>query len=278
MTTLYYDSGFIIGLKAFVGAIIGGLVSYPGTAIGAILVGILESFASFWSSSLKEVIGLQRADPGAAVALAVAASRPTRRTRRSKDDRPRRRPRRHRRDRGLGWRRRSGPPQFTITLLNYIGIYALVALGVVLLTGVGGLTSFGQAAFVGIAAYATAWLTTAAGASPWLGLALRARAHRLIVAASSARSRFGSAATSCRSAPSPGACRSIFCSAIWKRSAATTASPACRRSRSGPLSLAPNQCDLLSDLGRACGRDHPDRQPARLARGPRHPQPARRRA
>jgi len=59
---------------------------------------------------------------------------------------------------------------FTITLLNYIGIYALVALGVVLLTGVGGLTSFGQAAFVGIAAYATAWLTTAPGASPWLGL------------------------------------------------------------------------------------------------------------
>lgn len=59
---------------------------------------------------------------------------------------------------------------FTITLLNYIGIYALVALGVVLLTGFGGLTSFGQAAFVGIAAYATAWLTTAQGASPWLGL------------------------------------------------------------------------------------------------------------
>ena len=59
--------------------------------------------------------------------------------------------------------------EFTITLLNYIGIYALVALGVVLLTGVGGLTSFGQAAFVGIGAYATAWLT-AQGASPWLGL------------------------------------------------------------------------------------------------------------
>jgi ABC-type branched-subunit amino acid transport system ATPase component/ABC-type branched-subunit amino acid transport system permease subunit len=60
--------------------------------------------------------------------------------------------------------------EFTITLLNYIGIYALVAVGVVLLTGVGGLTSFGQAAFVGIGAYATAWLTTAHGASPWLGL------------------------------------------------------------------------------------------------------------
>ncbi len=56
VTTLYYDSGFIIGLKAFVGAIIGGLLSYPGTAIGALLVGVLESFASFWSSALKEVI------------------------------------------------------------------------------------------------------------------------------------------------------------------------------------------------------------------------------
>jgi branched-subunit amino acid ABC-type transport system permease component len=56
VTTLYYDSGFIIGLKAFVGAIIGGLVSYPGTAVGALLVGELESFASFWNSSLKEVV------------------------------------------------------------------------------------------------------------------------------------------------------------------------------------------------------------------------------
>ena len=59
---------------------------------------------------------------------------------------------------------------FAVTLLNYIGIYALVTLGVVLLTGFAGLTSFGQAAFVGIAAYATAWLTTAEAASPWLGL------------------------------------------------------------------------------------------------------------
>jgi branched-chain amino acid transport system ATP-binding protein/branched-chain amino acid transport system permease protein len=59
---------------------------------------------------------------------------------------------------------------FTITLLNYIGIYALVVLGIVLLTGIGGMTSFGQASFVGIGAYATAWLTTAHAASPWLGL------------------------------------------------------------------------------------------------------------
>ncbi|MFZ5693071.1 MAG: ABC transporter permease subunit [Pseudomonadota bacterium] len=61
---------------------------------------------------------------------------------------------------------------FTITLMNYIGIYSLVALGLVLLTGVGGLTSFGQASFVGIAAYATAWLTTAYQVSPWPGLLL----------------------------------------------------------------------------------------------------------
>ena len=61
-------------------------------------------------------------------------------------------------------------PEFHITLLNYIGLYALVALGLVLLTGVGGLTSFGQAAFVGLGAYATAWLTTATNLPGWLTL------------------------------------------------------------------------------------------------------------
>jgi branched-chain amino acid transport system permease protein len=55
-TTMYYDSGFLIGLKAFVAAIIGGLVSYPLTAIGALAVGVVESFASFWSGALKDVI------------------------------------------------------------------------------------------------------------------------------------------------------------------------------------------------------------------------------
>ncbi|WP_424248518.1 ATP-binding cassette domain-containing protein [Castellaniella sp.] len=59
---------------------------------------------------------------------------------------------------------------FTVSLFNEIGIGALVALGLVLLTGVGGATSFGQAAFVGVAAYASAWLTTVHGLSPWLGL------------------------------------------------------------------------------------------------------------
>jgi branched-chain amino acid transport system permease protein len=59
---------------------------------------------------------------------------------------------------------------FTVSLLNDIGIGSLVVLGLVMLTGVGGATSFGQAAFVGIAAYATAWLTTSQALSPWLGL------------------------------------------------------------------------------------------------------------
>jgi branched-chain amino acid transport system permease protein len=56
ITTIYYDTGFLIGLKAFVAAIIGSLVSYPIAAAGALLVGLLESFSSFWASAFKEVI------------------------------------------------------------------------------------------------------------------------------------------------------------------------------------------------------------------------------
>ena len=61
-------------------------------------------------------------------------------------------------------------PDFWIFQLNYIGLYALTCLGLVLLTGVAGLTSFGQAAFVGIGAYTTAWLTLNLDISPWLTL------------------------------------------------------------------------------------------------------------
>ncbi|HEY8244442.1 MAG TPA: branched-chain amino acid ABC transporter ATP-binding protein/permease [Casimicrobiaceae bacterium] len=63
-------------------------------------------------------------------------------------------------------------PQFWVTLGNYIGLYSIVALGLVLLTGVAGQTSFGQAAFVGLGAYTTAYLTTQYGISPWLNLAI----------------------------------------------------------------------------------------------------------
>ena len=56
ITTIYYDTGFLIGLKGFVAAIIGGLASYPLAAAGAVLVGLLESFSSFWASAFKEVL------------------------------------------------------------------------------------------------------------------------------------------------------------------------------------------------------------------------------
>jgi len=61
-------------------------------------------------------------------------------------------------------------PEFWITQANYIGLYTLVVFGLVLLTGVAGLTSFGQAAFVGLGAYTAAYLTLTHGVSPWLTL------------------------------------------------------------------------------------------------------------
>lgn len=56
VTTIYYDTGFLIGLKGFVAAIFGGLVSYPLAAFGALFIGLLETFSSFWASAFKDVI------------------------------------------------------------------------------------------------------------------------------------------------------------------------------------------------------------------------------
>jgi branched-chain amino acid transport system permease protein len=56
LTTVYYDTGFLIGLKGFVAAIVGGLASYPLALAGALIVGQLESFSSFWASAYKEVL------------------------------------------------------------------------------------------------------------------------------------------------------------------------------------------------------------------------------
>lgn len=56
MTTIYYDTGFLFGLKGFVGAILGGMASYPLAVAGAVFLGLLEAFASFWSSAFKETI------------------------------------------------------------------------------------------------------------------------------------------------------------------------------------------------------------------------------
>jgi len=55
-TTVFYDSGFLIGLKGFVAAVVAGLSSYPGAMLGALFVGIVEAFGSFWASAFKEVI------------------------------------------------------------------------------------------------------------------------------------------------------------------------------------------------------------------------------
>ena len=55
-TTVFYDSGFLIGLKGFVAAVFAGLASYPQALLGAIAVGLLESFGAFWASAFKEVI------------------------------------------------------------------------------------------------------------------------------------------------------------------------------------------------------------------------------
>jgi branched-chain amino acid transport system permease protein len=56
LTTLYFDSGFLISLKGFVGAVMGGMLSYPVAALGATSVGLVESFSTFWASDFKEVI------------------------------------------------------------------------------------------------------------------------------------------------------------------------------------------------------------------------------
>jgi ABC-type branched-subunit amino acid transport system ATPase component/branched-subunit amino acid ABC-type transport system permease component len=183
LTTIYYDSGFLIGLKGFVAAIIGGLASYPLAAAGAIVVGLLESFSSFWASAFKDVLVFTLIIP---VLVWLSWS-----TRHVEEEETAHVVTAARRDGWISPRLALAVflgalllaplllPEFYVTLLNYVGLSALVALGLVLLTGVGGLTSFGQAAFVGLGAYTTAWLTSGgelpawlafAGGSPWAAL------------------------------------------------------------------------------------------------------------
>jgi branched-chain amino acid transport system permease protein len=119
-------------------------------------------------------------------------------------------------------------PEFQVTLLNYIGLASIITLGLVLLTGIGGLTSFGQAAFVGLGAYTTAVLTTQYGVSPWLtlpaGLALT-----FVVALCLGFITLRLSGTTCRSARLPGASPSISSLAISTCSASIPASPRFRR-------------------------------------------------
>ena len=69
---VFYDSGFLIGLKGFVAAVFAGLSSYPAALVGALFVGVLETFGSFWASAFKEVIVFTLDPAGAAVALVPA--------------------------------------------------------------------------------------------------------------------------------------------------------------------------------------------------------------
>ncbi|MBS1142332.1 MAG: amino acid/amide transporter ATP-binding protein 1, family / amino acid/amide [Proteobacteria bacterium] len=180
ITTIYYDSGFLIGLKGFVGAIIGGLASYPLAALGAILVGLLESYSSFYASAFKEVIVFTLIIPVLLWRSLTShhieeEEEKSEETSSGKVTAGKRGSRLVRHLPLLTFIAVLGIsplllPEFTVTLLNYIGLYAIVAVGLVLLTGVGGLTSFGQAAFVGLGAYTTAWLTTVYGLSPWVTL------------------------------------------------------------------------------------------------------------
>ena len=156
VTTMYYDSGFIIGLKAFVAAIIGGLVSYPLTADRRARGGRGRELRLVLERGAEGRDRVQPADPGADAALVPGAACRGRETRRSTQCTRSGARIAARRSPGRGVRAGAARVlgNFSVSLMNDIGIGALVALGLVLLTGVGGATSFGQAAFVGIAAYA----------------------------------------------------------------------------------------------------------------------------
>ncbi len=168
---------------------------------------------------------------------------------------------------------------YYVTLLNYIGLYAMVALGLVLLTGVGGLTSFGQAAFVGLGAYTTAALTTAtdlpawlawAGGSPWLTLVVGPAADRVGGGADrlADAEAFGPL-------PAPGHDRVGHQPVLPLRHDGEPGRAHRHQRHPGDRALGLDagrgRRDLLPDLGLpARGHAHHP-QPARLARGPRHP-------
>ena len=88
-------------------------------------------------------------------------------------------------------------PAFWLAQLNYIGLFAMTSLGLVLLTGVAGLTSFGQAAFVGVGAYAAGYMVVTLNASPWLALVVSLAFRRATPFRSRGASTFSWGATRC---------------------------------------------------------------------------------
>ncbi len=184
-TTILYDTGFLLGLKGFVGAVLGGLASYPVTALGAVAVGLLESYASFFASTFKEVIVFSLIIP-------ILLVRTLRQHGIKEEEAEAGEPlhghveltpealqRRRKIKLALGVLFLAAVAlapvllsDYEIALLNYVGLAAIAVLGLVLLTGVAGLTSFAQAAYVGIGAYITGYVSSVYGVSPWLTLPL----------------------------------------------------------------------------------------------------------
>lgn len=178
--TIYYNSGFLISLKAFVGATVGAMASYPLAAVGALGIGLFESFAAFWSSAYKDALVFALMVPILLGCSWLARPAADDEQERSEDETVQSR----------GWVSRlqqflarvparaaaivlvlllAALPlllsRFYVMLASYVYLFAIVTYGVVLLTGVAGQVSFGQAAFVGIGAYASAVLSTSCAAS-----------------------------------------------------------------------------------------------------------------
>ncbi|MEO8057004.1 MAG: ATP-binding cassette domain-containing protein [Burkholderiales bacterium] len=183
--TIYYNSGFLISLKAFVGATVGAMVSYPLAAVGALGIGVFESFAAFWSSAYKESLVFALMVP-ILLGCSLLARHSIDDEEEKSVDAPRSTWPQFRRVQAAIQRVPRGVwacavvvgfaalpfvlSRFYVTLVSYACLYAIVCYGVILLTGVAGQVSFGQAAFVGIGAYTSAVLTTSWGLSPWLSL------------------------------------------------------------------------------------------------------------
>ena len=75
ITTIYYDTGFLIGLKGFVGAILGGMASYPLAVVGALALGLLEAYRLVLGERVQGNHRLRDHHPAAHLAVAALAPR-----------------------------------------------------------------------------------------------------------------------------------------------------------------------------------------------------------